>query len=143
MAAPHGCEFGMSENLGPLTLGKRNGPVFLGRDFHEERNYRKKSLRIIDVEIRNIVDSSYDHAVRLLTENREIMDRIVEVLLEKENDFRRRTGAPDERRTDCARHFADRTANAASRDARRQRAGKEIHANAKLQARLGRRVKQF
>jgi len=78
------CEFGMSENLGPLTLGKRNGPVFLGRDFHEERNYSEEVAAKIDVEIRNMVDASYDNAVRLLTENRDIMDRIVQVLLEKE-----------------------------------------------------------
>jgi cell division protease FtsH len=78
------CEFGMSENLGPLTLGRRNGPVFLGRDFHEERNYSEEVAAKIDIEIRNLVDSSYDNAVRLLTENRDIMDRIVQVLLEKE-----------------------------------------------------------
>ena len=78
------CEFGMSENLGPLTLGKRSGPVFLGRDFHEERNYSEEIAAKIDTEIRNLVDSCYDHAVKLLTENREIMDRIVVVLREKE-----------------------------------------------------------
>jgi cell division protease FtsH len=78
------CEFGMSPNLGPLTLGRRNGPVFLGRDFHEDRNYSEEVAAKIDVEIRNIVDSCYDSAMRLLTENRDILDRIVNVLLEKE-----------------------------------------------------------
>lgn len=78
------CEFGMSENLGPLTLGRRNGPVFLGRDFHEDRNYSEEVAAKIDTEIRHIVDSCYDEATRLLTENRTIMDRIVHVLLEKE-----------------------------------------------------------
>ena len=78
------CEFGMSENLGPLTLGRRTGPVFLGRDFHEDRNYSEEVAAKIDVEIRNIVDSCYDKAAQLLTEYREILDRIVNVLLEKE-----------------------------------------------------------
>ncbi len=78
------CEYGMSANLGPLTLGRRNGPVFLGRDFHEERNYSEEVAAKIDVEIRNIVDSCYEHAIRLLGENRDIMDRTVAVLLEKE-----------------------------------------------------------
>ncbi len=78
------CEFGMSDNLGPLTLGRRNGPVFLGRDFHEERNYSEEVAAKIDVEIRNIVDACYDKAVQLLGDNRAIMDRIVQVLLEKE-----------------------------------------------------------
>jgi cell division protease FtsH len=78
------CEFGMSPNLGPLTLGRRHGPVFLGRDFHEDRNYSEEVAAKIDVEIRNIVDSCYDNAMRTLTENREVLDRIVNVLLEKE-----------------------------------------------------------
>ena len=78
------CEFGMSPNLGPLTLGRRHGPVFLGRDFHEDRNYSEEVAAKIDVEIRNIVDSCYDAAMRTLTENREVLDRIVNVLLEKE-----------------------------------------------------------
>jgi cell division protease FtsH len=78
------CEFGMSPNLGPLTLGRRNGPVFLGRDFHEDRNYSEEVAAKIDVEIRNIVDSCYDNATRLLTEYRDTMDRIVHALLEKE-----------------------------------------------------------
>lgn len=78
------CDFGMSEELGPLTLGHKSGPVFLGRDINEDRNYSEEVAAKIDVEIRRIVDSSYDHATRLLTEHRETMDRIVNVLLEKE-----------------------------------------------------------
>jgi cell division protease FtsH len=78
------CDFGMSEELGPLTLGHKHGPVFLGRDIHEDRNYSEEVAAKIDVEIRRIVDSSYDHATRILTENREVMDRIVTALLEKE-----------------------------------------------------------
>ncbi|MDF2439743.1 MAG: cell division protease FtsH [Abditibacteriota bacterium] len=78
------CEFGMTENLGPLTLGRRNGPVFLGRDFHEDRNYSEEVAAKIDVEIRNIVDTCYDKATQLLTHHRDVLDRIVHVLLEKE-----------------------------------------------------------
>ncbi len=78
------CDFGMSEELGPLTLGHKHGPVFLGRDLHEDRNYSEEVAAKIDVEIRKIVDGSYDHATRILTENREVMDRIVNALLEKE-----------------------------------------------------------
>jgi cell division protease FtsH len=79
------CDFGMSEELGPLTLGHKSGPVFLGRDgMNEDRNYSEEVAAKIDVEIRKIVDGSYDHATRLLTEYREAMDRIVTVLLEKE-----------------------------------------------------------
>ncbi len=78
------CEFGMSENLGMLQFGKRSGPVFLGRDFHEERNYSEEIAAKIDAEVRALVESCYQKAVEMLTTNRAIMDRIVHVLLEKE-----------------------------------------------------------
>jgi cell division protease FtsH len=78
------CEFGMSENLGPLTLGRRNGPVFLGRDFHEERNYSEEVAAKIDAEVRSIVESCYARAMRMLEEYRDALDRIVNALLEKE-----------------------------------------------------------
>ena len=78
------CEFGMSENLGMLQFGKRSGPVFLGRDFHEERNYSEEIAAKIDAEVRALVESCYQKSVEMLTTNRAIMDRIVHVLLEKE-----------------------------------------------------------
>lgn len=78
------CEYGMTENLGPLTLGRRHGPVFLGRDGAEDRNYSEDVAEKIDAEIRSIVDSCYQRATELLTENREILDRISVALLEKE-----------------------------------------------------------
>ena len=78
------CEFGMSEKLGLVQLGKRSGPIFLGRDYNEERNYSEEVAAKIDAEVRAVVDSCFDKAVELLTENRAVMDRIVNVLLEKE-----------------------------------------------------------
>jgi len=78
------CEYGMTDNLGPLTLGRRHGPVFLGRDMAEDRNYSEDVAEKIDAEIRSIVDGRYQHATDLLTENREILDRISVALLEKE-----------------------------------------------------------
>ena len=78
------CEFGMSEKLGSIQFGKRSGPVFLGRDFHEERNYSEEVAATIDAEVREIVESCYQRAIELLTTNRAIMDKIVHVLLEKE-----------------------------------------------------------
>ena len=78
------CEFGMSEKLGLVQLGKRSGPVFLGRDFNEERNYSEEVAAKIDAEVRAVVDSCFEKATEMLTENRAVMDRIVNVLLEKE-----------------------------------------------------------
>ena len=79
------CEFGMSENLGPLQFGRRSGPIFLGRDGgHEDRNYSEEVAARIDAEIKTYVEASYAKARELLTEHRAILDRIVNVLLEKE-----------------------------------------------------------
>lgn len=76
--------FGMSDRLGPLTFGKRNEHVFLGRDFGHERDYGENIATIIDEEISNIVSEQYDRVKSLLIKHRPHMDAIVKVLLEKE-----------------------------------------------------------
>ena len=78
------CEYGMSEAIGPLTVGKRHGNPFLGRDMMEDRNYSEQIAQAIDKEIRAIMDAGYERAKAILTENRDKMDMIVKVLLEKE-----------------------------------------------------------
>ncbi|MBW3622808.1 MAG: ATP-dependent zinc metalloprotease FtsH, partial [Armatimonadetes bacterium] len=84
MARSMVCEFGMSEKLGPLTLGHRQQNPFLGRDYMDERNYSEEVAQSIDKEIRSIIEMSYTRATEILQENREKMDKIVEVLLERE-----------------------------------------------------------
>jgi cell division protease FtsH len=78
------CEFGMSDTLGPLTLGKRHGNPFLGRDIMEDRNYSEEIAMSIDKEVRKIIDGSYERAKQILEANRAKMDEIVKVLLERE-----------------------------------------------------------
>ena len=78
------CEFGMSENLGHLTFGRKNHQVFLGRDITEERNYSDQTAELIDKEVRSIVDSAYNHARDLLKDNKEKLINLADVLLEKE-----------------------------------------------------------
>jgi len=78
------CEFGMSDTLGPVTLGRRHGNPFLGRDIMEDRNYSEEVARSIDSEVRKIIDESFQRADQLLVENREKLQDIVRVLLEKE-----------------------------------------------------------
>jgi cell division protease FtsH len=78
------CEFGMSEELGPVTYGKKHGPIFLARDLTEERNYSEDIARSIDQEVRRIIEGCYARAKEILSENRDKLDRLVEVLLEKE-----------------------------------------------------------
>ena len=78
------CEYGMSESIGPLTLGKRHGNPFLGRDIMEDRNYSEEMAISIDKEIRTIMDAAFERGKGILVENRQKMDSIVKVLLEKE-----------------------------------------------------------
>lgn len=76
--------YGMSDKMGPMTFGKQNEHVFLGRDFGTERNFSEEVASMIDREINRIVKERYDLAHKLLNENRDIMEAIVKVLLEKE-----------------------------------------------------------
>lgn len=78
------CEFGMSERLGPVTLGRKAGPIFLGRDIVEDRNYSEAVASEIDKEVRKIVEECYERAKRLLLENRDLLDAVANRLLEKE-----------------------------------------------------------
>jgi len=76
--------YGMSDRLGPIKFGKANEHVFMGRDFGTDRDYSEDVAAAIDQEIKNIIDSQYKLAQKLLGENRDMMDAIVKVLLEKE-----------------------------------------------------------
>ena len=78
-------EYGMSEKLGPLSLGRRHGPVFLGRDLVETRNYSEEIAYEIDKEVRRIIDECYSRAKGVLTDNREKLERIAKALLERES----------------------------------------------------------
>jgi cell division protease FtsH len=78
-------EFGMSDKLGPLTLGTKHGPVFLGRDLVESRNYSDEIAYEIDKEVRRIIDECYGRARAMLTEHQGILDRIAHALLERES----------------------------------------------------------
>lgn len=77
-------ELGMSDRLGPITLGKRHGNPFLGRDWMEDRNYSEDIAKAIDEEVKSIMDTSYNRAEQILEENRDAMERVVLVLLERE-----------------------------------------------------------
>ncbi|MDD5156175.1 MAG: ATP-dependent zinc metalloprotease FtsH [Candidatus Omnitrophica bacterium] len=78
------CQFGMSERLGHMTLGKREGLIFLGRDIMEERNYSDETARLIDEEIKRLVDESYLRAKALLQREADKLNILSSALLEKE-----------------------------------------------------------
>ncbi|MFP5233102.1 MAG: ATP-dependent zinc metalloprotease FtsH [Acidobacteriota bacterium] len=77
------CEYGMSE-LGPLTYGKKEQEVFLGRDIAQSRDYSDDTAQQIDKAVRRLVDDGYNSAYKILDENREIMHAMAAALLERE-----------------------------------------------------------
>jgi cell division protease FtsH len=78
------CDWGMSEKLGPLALGKKNEEIFLGRDFARQRDYSEATAIQIDSEVREIVLKAEKSATELLTANVKKLDRLAKALLEKE-----------------------------------------------------------
>ena len=76
--------YGMSDKLGPLTLGQSQGQVFMGRDFGNQQDYSDEIAFQIDKEIRRIIDESYDTAEDLLVRNRELLERLSQDLIEYE-----------------------------------------------------------
>lgn len=77
-------QFGMSEKLGNVTLGRREGLVFLGRDIIEEKNYSEETARLIDEEVKDMVNDSYIKAKDLLRDNLDKLKILKGALLEKE-----------------------------------------------------------
>ena len=75
--------YGMSR-LGARTFGKKDEPVFLGREMHEERNYSEKTAQDIDIEVSHLIDHAFKRATEILTEKRAILEVLAKTLLEKE-----------------------------------------------------------
>ncbi len=77
-------QYGMSEKLGPLTFGRKEEMIFLGREISEQRNYSDEVAAKIDAEVREIIDRAYDRAKEALTAQREVLDKLAALLVEKE-----------------------------------------------------------
>ncbi|MEW6202157.1 MAG: ATP-dependent zinc metalloprotease FtsH, partial [bacterium] len=77
-------EFGMSEKIGPVTLGKKHEAIFLGRDLAEDRNYSEEVAAEIDKEVRHIVDECYNKAKELLQQHQDRLELVAETLIEHE-----------------------------------------------------------
>ena len=76
--------FGMSDRLGPVALGRQQGSVFLGREISSERDFSEETAATVDDEVRQLVEVAYQRARDVLTGNRSILDRLAEMLVEKE-----------------------------------------------------------
>lgn len=77
-------QFGMSDKLGPRAYGAGNSPVFLGREMGETRDYSEHYAQAIDDEVRTILQASYQRAKNILTEYRDKMEQLVDILIERE-----------------------------------------------------------
>ena len=78
------CAYGMSDDLGPLSFGKTDEQIFLGREIAKHRDYSESTAEKIDAEVRNFVTSAHDRTCRLINENLETLHNMANALLEKE-----------------------------------------------------------
>jgi cell division protease FtsH len=78
------CRWGMSEKLGPLAFGPREGEVFLGRDLGMRADYSEETAKLIDFEVRGIVMGAHERAKRLLNDNLETLNKVADALMEYE-----------------------------------------------------------
>ena len=83
MARKMVCEWGMSD-LGPLTFGKKEEQIFLGREISQHRDYSEDTAIKIDQEVRKLVSAGYSTARQVITDNRETLERIARALIERE-----------------------------------------------------------
>ncbi len=78
------CEWGMSETLGPLTFGKKEEAIFLGREIAQHRDFSEATAGVIDQEVKAIVSVGYGTARRIIEHDRDALVRIAEALLDRE-----------------------------------------------------------
>jgi len=78
------CEWGMGR-MGPVSFGKKEEHIFLGREMAQNRDFSEKTAVEIDTEIKEIVQSAHDQAMKLLTENRDALEKLAKALLERES----------------------------------------------------------
>jgi cell division protease FtsH len=76
--------FGMSDKLGPRTFGQKEEMIFLGREISEQRDYSEKTALAIDEEVTKLIDEAHQTAIRLLTENKDRLIFISQMLVNKE-----------------------------------------------------------
>jgi cell division protease FtsH len=77
-------QYGMTERLGAIKYGQEQGEVFLGRDMGHARDYSEEVAAAIDEEVRSLIETAHQEAYDILIANRDVLDRLVLELLEKE-----------------------------------------------------------
>ena len=78
------CNWGMSDKIGPMTIGKEDSQIFLGKEFTRQEQISEETAKLIDSEIRNIITIAHQKSLEILNDKRILLDKLSEVLLEKE-----------------------------------------------------------
>ena len=78
------CQWGMSEKIGPMTVGKEEGQVFLGKDFVNRDFYSEDTAKLVDNEIRLFIENGHKKSKEILQKHKELMNKMSQILLEKE-----------------------------------------------------------
>ncbi len=77
-------EYGMSDKLGPMTFGKTEELIFLGREIGHEKNYSEKIASEIDEEVSNFINKAHELAKKIINSRKKVLDAIAKTLIEKE-----------------------------------------------------------
>jgi len=78
------CNWGMSEELGPITFGRREEHIFLGREIHQAKDFSEETARLIDLAMKNLVHGAYQQAKELLSSHRNALQSLAQALLDRE-----------------------------------------------------------
>jgi cell division protease FtsH len=78
------CQWGMSDKVGPMTVGNEDRQVFLGKDFVQQESLSDSTAQLVDIEIRALIHSAHETAMEILTKHRKILDKMAMILFEKE-----------------------------------------------------------
>ena len=84
MARKMVCEWGMSESIGTLSIGETGEEVFIGREWVQNKNFSEETARLVDAEVKRIVEEAHTRCRKLLEENADALHRIANALLERE-----------------------------------------------------------
>ena len=84
MARKMVCEWGMSETIGTLSIGETGEEVFIGREWVQNKNYSEETARLVDAEVKRIVEEAHSRCRKLLEDNADTLHRIADALLERE-----------------------------------------------------------
>jgi len=78
------CEYGMAEELGPVTYGQEDEPIFIGKEIARHKDYSEETARVIDATVRRVLDEARAEADRIIRERRSELDKLTEALLQSE-----------------------------------------------------------